>query len=463
MASQPEIAKNLFASTTTLVDYPAKEEKKSHEDNVDTYLEQLFYKLKNDPEISKLPHDEAHLEIYNALKKRVDDINNETCEPGEENSFFVCDLGEIERLYANWWKELPRVQPFYAVKCNPDLKIIRKLADLGANFDCASKLEIDKVLSMDVNPERIIYANPCKAASFIRYAATNKVMKSTFDNVEELHKIKKFHPESQLFLRIATDDSTAQCRLSTKYGCEMERVDSLLECIKTLGLNLVGVSFHVGSGASDFSSLYKAVRDARIVFDKAVNDYGLPELKTLDVGGGFQLESFKESSAVLRLALDEYFPESSKVDIIAEPGRYPVASAFTLAANVIAKRKLNEAESMIYVNDGVYGNMNCILFDHQEPTPRTLWHDNNYHYDDFDSTSPNPITTCPYKVSMWGPTCDGLDCITKEYYMKHDLVVGDWLYFPRLGAYTSSAATPFNGFDQTADIIYINSENHDNI
>lgn len=243
----------------------------------------------------------------------------------------------------------------------------------------------------------------------------------------------------------------------------MERVDSLLECIKTLGLNLVGVSFHVGSGASDFSSLYKAVRDARIVFDKAVNDYGLPELKTLDVGGGFQLESFKESSAVLRLALDEYFPESSKVDIIAEPGRYLVASAFTLSANVIAKRKLNEAESMIYVNDGVYGNMNCILFDHQEPTPRTLWHDNNYHYDDFDSTSPNPITTCPYKVSMWGPTCDGLDCITKEYYMKHDLVVGDWLYFPRLGAYTSSAATPFNGFDQTADIIYINSENHDNI
>lgn len=101
-------------------------------------------------------------------------------------------------------------------------------------------------------------------------------MKSTFDNVEELHKIKKFHPESQLLLRIATDDSTAQCRLSTKYGCEMENVDVLLEAIKELGLNLAGVSFHVGSGASDFTSLYKAVRDARTVFDKAANEYGLP-------------------------------------------------------------------------------------------------------------------------------------------------------------------------------------------
>lgn len=450
-----EISKNLFNSTTTLVDYSEKSLKKV--DTTESFLEKFLEDLKNDVDISRLPHEQAHAQIFQALRQRVDMISNETCAPGEENSFFVCDMGEIERLYKNWKVELPRVQPFYAVKCNPDLKIINKLASLGANFDCASKLEIDKVLSTGVSADRIIYANPCKAASFIRYAANNNVLKSTFDNVEELHKIKKFHPGSELFLRIATDDSTAQCRLSTKYGCEMERVDSLLACVKELGLNLVGVSFHVGSGASDFSSLYKATRDARIVFDKATKDYGLPPLKVLDVGGGFQLESFKEASAVLRLALEEYFPVSSNVEIIAEPGRYLVASAFTLAANVIAKRKLNDVESMIYINDGVYGNMNCILFDHQEPTPRTLWHRENFHYDDFESACPQPKETCPYKVSMWGPTCDGLDCITKEYYMKHDLVVGDWLYFPNLGAYTSSAATPFNGFDQTADIIYINS------
>ena len=78
----------------------------------------------------------------------------------------------------------------------------------------------------------------------------------------------------------------------------MENVDVLLEAIKELGLNLAGVSFHVGSGASDFTSLYKAVRDARTVFDKAANEYGLPPLKILDVGGGFQFESFKESTAV---------------------------------------------------------------------------------------------------------------------------------------------------------------------
>lgn len=408
------------------------------------------------------PYEQAHDEIFAALKQRIETINDEVCDPGDENSFFVCDIGEVERLHRNWYKELPRVQPFYAVKCNPDSKVLHTLASLGVNFDCASKSEIEKVLQMGVSPERIIYANPCKASSFIRYAAKNQVLKSTFDNVEELHKIKKFHPESQLLLRIATDDSTAQCRLSTKYGCELEKVGSLLQCVKDLQLNLVGVSFHVGSGASDFTSLYKAVRDSRFVFE-AAKQLNLAPLKVLDVGGGFQFESFGKSSAVLRSALDEFFPEECGVDIIAEPGRYFAATVFTLAANVIAKRKLSPNEAMLYINDGVYGNMNCILFDHQEPTPRTLYHDGEFHYYDNTSTSSQKFqqnTIYPQKVSIWGPTCDGLDCITKEHYMKHDLVPGDWIYFPGLGAYTASAATPFNGFEQNVDILYIDTKSY---
>ncbi|CAR26580.1 hypothetical protein ZYGR_0H03980 [Zygosaccharomyces rouxii] len=414
-------------------------------------------KLSN--KVADLPYEQPHDEIFAALKNRIEDINHDVCEPGDENSFFVCDIGEVGRLHKNWFRELPRVQPYYAVKCNPDAKVLRKLADLGVNFDCASKSEIEKVLAMGVNPERIIYANPCKASSFIRYAAGAKVLKSTFDNVEELHKIKKYHPDSQLLLRIATDDSTAQCRLSTKYGCEMEKVDTLLQCVKDLGLNLVGVSFHVGSGASDFTSLYTAVKDSRTVFDRA-QDFGLSNLKLLDVGGGFQLESFHDSSAVLRSALDEFFPQGCGIDIIAEPGRYFAATTFTLAANVIAKRKLSSNESMLYINDGVYGNMNCILFDHQEPTPRTLYHNGEFYYYDFNSTSPRSFQKgfqYPQKVSIWGPTCDGLDCITKEYYIKHDLVPGDWIFFPSLGAYAASAATPFNGFEQNVDVLYIDT------
>ncbi|GMM53777.1 ornithine decarboxylase [Maudiozyma humilis] len=424
------------------------------DDELAVHLDKL---RKQHPEFSILPHQPAHAVISQQMTQHIARINAETCLPGEENSFFVGDLGEIDNLHRNWKKHLPRVQPFYAVKCNPNPVVLTRLASMGVNFDCASKLEIETILGLGVAPERIIYANPCKMASFIRYASDKRVLKSTFDNVEELHKIKKFHPDSQLFLRIATDDSTAQCRLSTKYGADLENVCELVATCKELQLNLCGVSFHVGSGANDFSTLYKATRDARWVFDLVQNEFHMQPLTVLDVGGGFQLESFAEAAHVLNMALDEFFPadSSNNVSIIAEPGRYFVASAFTLGANVIAKRKVSPRESMIYINDGVYGNMNCILFDHQEPTPRTLHHAGAFHYFDDESTSATHSSSQQHKVSIWGPTCDGLDCITKEYYMKHDLVVGDWLFFQNLGAYTSSAATAFNGFDQQATIIFI--------
>ncbi|SCU98429.1 LADA_0H12970g1_1 [Lachancea dasiensis] len=408
-------------------------------------------------QLSSLNDERAHAQIFQALQGRVEGVNQENCEAGDENSFFVCDLGEVHRLYAHWRSKLPRVQPFYAVKSNPNRLVLETLAKLNVNFDCASKSEIEMVLSLGVDPSRIIYANPCKASSFIRFAKNQCVTKSTFDNVEELAKIKKYHPHSELLLRIATDDSTAKCRLSTKYGCDMQNVDSLLSKVKELGLNMVGVSFHIGSGASDFSTFYKAVRDSREVFNRASSRFGLPNVKILDIGGGFHLETFDESSASLNVALKEFFPESSDVTIIAEPGRFFAASPFTLACHVIAKRTHTDREAMLYINDGVYGNMNCILFDHQEPTPRVLCHNSNYHYHDAGSTSATETVRCPNKVSIWGPTCDGLDCVTKEYYMKYELSVGDWLYFPVLGAYTSSAATQFNGFEQSVDVIYINS------
>ncbi|CCH61667.1 hypothetical protein TBLA_0F01240 [Henningerozyma blattae CBS 6284] len=407
-----------------------------------------------------LPHDsnaltlQSHKMIESALTSRLSSTES-------EDSFFVCDLGEIKRLYQSWRIHLPRVKPFYAVKCNPNQEILKTLRDLGLGFDCASRSEIDTVLSLDVSPERILYANPCKASSFIKHASEVGVLKSTFDNSDELYKIKRFHPNSELFIRIATDDESAQCRLSTKYGCHLDQVDSLLQTVKELELNLVGVAFHVGSGASDYNSLYKAIRDSKYVFNR-VEEMGLPSLKVLDVGGGFQYHSFVQAAEVVNYSLQEFFPREafSELQVIAEPGRYFVSTALTLATNVIAKRRPNNdnTSSMIYVNDGVYGNLNCILFDHQVPTPKILFHSNSYHYNSATSSDHCIPDKIENKISMWGPTCDGLDCIKNNYYLKYDLDVGDWIYFPNLGAYTSTAATQFNGFQQFSDFIYIDSE-----
>lgn len=395
--------------------------------------------------------------VGSALLAHIAKVDSLTCDAGDEDSFFVADLGAVERAVRLWRLRLPNVKPHYAVKCNTDVEVIRLLASMGCGFDCATKGEIDTVLGLGVSPESIVYANPCKTNSYIRHARQMNVNLTTVDNAHELRKLHQFHSDCGVLLRLSTDDSMAQCRLSTKFGCTVETaVSELLPLAKELGIRIQGVAFHVGLGARDFGLIRGAVSDARAVFDAAFT-LGF-EMKVLDVGGGFETASFGELLAVLATALDDFFPKSYSEDIrfISEPGRFLVAGAFTLAAHVIARRDLFPADreatgtdAMVYVNDGVYGNMNCILFDHQHPVPRVLFHKGRSYYGN---------TADVASFSVWGPTCDGLDCVSSSAGLLANVEVGDWLYFAGLGAYTAAATTSFNGFKGKADVVYVNSE-----
>ncbi|KAF2842922.1 ornithine decarboxylase [Patellaria atrata CBS 101060] len=398
----------------------------------------------------------SKLVIGEALKRRVQSINQDTCEAGEEDPFFVVDLGEVYRQHLRWKLNLPRVKPHYAVKCNPAPGVLRLLAALGTGFDCASRGEIEQVLSMGVDPSRIIYANPCKTKSYIKYSQQNGVKQMTFDNADELYKVQQHFPDAELFLRIATDDSGATSRLSLKFGAPMDTVRGLLDLARELGLNIVGVAFHVGSGSTDPLAYLKAVRDARWVFDQA-EEVGYT-LKTLDIGGGFVPETFEGSAATLSEALETYMP--AHVRIIGEPGRYYVSRAFTVAAAVIARRPVHDEETnktsyMLYLNDGVYGNFSNIIFDHQAPQPKLLRIGNRNMYNQEEENYGPEFQT---DYSLWGPTCDSIDCISKESSFQTTIDIGDWLYFENMGAYTRASATAFNGFSDKHDVIYVSSE-----
>ncbi|KAL8288661.1 hypothetical protein RB597_000668 [Gaeumannomyces tritici] len=403
--------------------------------------------------------------IGDALRSRVESIDHEFCDPGDEDTFFVADLGHVYRQHLRWKRNLPRVKPFYAVKCNPDPQVLRLLAELGNGFDCASKTEIKQVLDMGVDPSRIIYAQPCKTNSYVRYVAQEGVRQMTFDNADELHKIAKLYPTAELFLRILTDDSSSLCRLSLKFGASLDSTDGLLRLARQLGLNVVGVSFHVGSGASDPLAFLKAVRDADTVFAQAAA-HGF-DMKTLDVGGGFcSDETFEAMAGVLRDALEEYFPPHRNVALIAEPGRYFVSAAFTIACNVIARRTLEDPANaaagiaanpsyMVYINDGLYGNFSSIMFDHQHPVAKVLSSSGTFLY---NTSAAQAAEDEGIEYSVWGPTCDGIDRISESVRFQQTIDVGDWLYFEDMGAYTKCSATRFNGFSDSHDVVYVCSE-----
>ncbi|KAF5296581.1 hypothetical protein FQR65_LT10234 [Abscondita terminalis] len=358
----------------------------------------------------------------------------------QEDAFYICDIGDIVSKHKIWKTSLPRVQPHYAVKCNDSLTVIEVLAALGTSFDCASKTEINKVLDLGVNPNRIIFANPAKPISHIRHAAQVGVNTMTFDNEVELHKVKTIFPGAKMVIRIRCDAKIAQCQLGMKFGCDPDtEAPHLLRVARDLGIDVVGVSFHVGSGCGEPGVFRRAICEARKIFDYA-STLGY-QFNLLDIGGGFpgvQGTSISEVAKIINVALDDYFPDPS-VQIIAEPGRFYVASAYTLACNihsirgVATKDPVTEAPSthyMYYINDGVYGSFNCILYDHQHVVGQPL---KDYPHSKLHSSS------------IWGPTCDGLDQVVAETLLP-ELHVGDWLIFEDMGAYTLPVASPFNGF-----------------
>ncbi|XP_041044383.1 ornithine decarboxylase [Carcharodon carcharias] len=402
--------------------------------------------------------DFAFLEEGFSARDILESKINESSHSDDKDAFYVADLGDIVKKHIRWHKILPRVTPFYAVKCNDAKAVVKTLATLGAGFDCASKTEIQMVQSLDVPVEKIIYANPCKQLSQIKYAAMHGVQKMTFDSEVELLKVARGHPSAKLVLRIATDDSKAICRLSVKFGATLKTSRLLLERAKELDIDIIGVSFHVGSRCTDAQTYAQAIADARFVFDMGA-EHGF-NMYLLDIGGGFPGSEdtrlkFEEIAAVINPALEKYFPTDSGVQVIAEPGRFYAASAYTLSVNIIAKKVMfNEQSSsddeddgeydrtlMYYVNDGVYGSFNCILYDHADVMPVLV-----------KKQKPDERL---YLTSIWGPTCDGLDRIVERCSMP-ELQVGDWMVFENMGAYTVAAASTFNGF-QRPQIFYVMS------
>lgn len=384
-------------------------------------------------------------------------INDMYLEEDSEDAFYIIDLSKIVRQMLQWKAYLPRVTPFYAIKCNPSPAIMRIVEAMGGGFDCASKQEIGAaaLLLRGENASRIIYANPCKQASHMRYARGANVEMVTCDNEDELRKLKAHWPEAKVIIRIVTDDSTSVCRFSSKFGAHLKDCPRLVRVAKELDLNLYGISFHVGSGCFDKIAFVKAVQAAREVFDIAEREAGF-KLKLLDIGGGFPgidevgKPTFIEIANAIRDLMDKLFPED--VQIIGEPGRYFACASHTLVTNIFARRKVHKVDKdeegsdfLYYINDGVYQSFNCLLFDHAKiSTVRSIRMGKEFEEGDGLQEEQGQ----KFVSTIFGPTCDSMDCIVKGIELP-ELDLGDVLYFPDFGAYTVAASSAFNGFKTT--------------
>ena len=351
---------------------------------------------------------------------------------------FVVDHREIRRNYALFKKHLPRVQAYYAVKANPDPAIVRTLFDAGASFDVASMPEFmivhENIKDMPAKKrqdwiwDKIIYANPIKDDRTLAALDPYKPL-VTYDNQSEIDKLARHAPHAGLILRVNVPNTGSMVELSSKFGASPGEAVDLIEAAFDAGLVVEGLSFHVGSQCTNFQNYVQALGIADGIFKEAW-DRGHEQVKILDIGGGFpapydpHVRPFAELAKTLNAEFERLFPP--KMEILAEPGRFLVATACTLVVEIIGKA-VRSGKRSYYVNDGVYGTFSGVLFDHCQ-----------YHLKAFKKGA-SEIS------AVFGPTCDALDVISMAEDLPTSLDLGDLLYSEDVGAYTIASATNFNG------------------
>jgi len=358
----------------------------------------------------------------------------------------VIDHEVIRQNYFEFKKYLPTVQAYYAVKANPEPEIVRTLFKAGASFDVASMPEFNIVYEnikdfpdkerQDFIWDNIIYANPIKPKETLQALDRYKPL-VTFDNRAELHKIKKYAPNAGVVLRLRVPNTGSMVELSSKFGCDpSQAVDLILEAF-SIGIVVEGVSFHVGSQCTNFENFVQAINMAHAVIKEA-EERGY-KIRILDIGGGFpapydrHIRPFSELAEIINSEINRLFP--SDMQIIAEPGRFLVATAATAVSRIIGKT-VRDGKICYYIDDSVYHTYSGIIFDHCRYRIKSFKEGNT--------------EIC----AVFGQTCDGLDTISLAEELP-DLEIDDYVYSENIGAYSSASSTFFNGFPP-ATVVHIN-------
>lgn len=342
--------------------------------------------------------------------------------------FLIFNPKIIRENYRKIKASFERTEIYYAIKANPDLKILKILRDENCGFEVASINELNSVLKIKVNPSLIISSNPIKAPEFINYAYKNKVRIFAFDSKIEIDKLSKFAPRSKVYARLEVSNIGSEWPLTKKFGLHFNNIIPLLKYAKKKGLVPLGLMFHVGSQCLNKTNWLKALKKCSLIF-KLTNKQKL-NLKLINIGGGLPIKhiekvvpKIEEIGHEVNKKIKKLFPESIRIMI--EPGRAMVGNAAILVTSVIGKAKRKNT-NWLYLDTGVFhGLMETVGgIKYKLKTERK----GNFK-----------------KYILAGPSCDSFDKMF-SCNLPDNLKIGDKIYIIDAGAYTTVYASHFDGF-----------------
>lgn len=352
----------------------------------------------------------------------------EALKQGYARPFLLVD-SEIVRSKARRFKAaMPRVHPHYAVKANPDPRVLKALMEEGVGFEIASIAELDLLLELGVPAAEVYYSNPMKSRAYLEYAAAKGVEWYVLDSVEELRKIVSVKPDAKLYVRIEAPNIGSDWPLTGKFGVKAaDEVDPIIAEAVRLKADLAGVTFHVGSQCRNPENWRVGIQSSKRVFRKMRLAGLKPRL--LNVGGGYPVRHVKPIPAIEKIAevVNHGIRDIPQgVRIMAEPGRFLVSDAGYFVCRVVGTATRN-GKRWMYWDAGVFGGV-------IETTE-------GLRYDIQTDRTGKPIPWC-----IAGPTCDSVDVCMRDEMFPEDMQEGDFIYIANAGAYTTAYASTFNGF-----------------
>jgi ornithine decarboxylase len=341
--------------------------------------------------------------------------------------FLIIDTAIVRGKVRSFRAAMPRVRPHYAVKANPDRRVLKVLVQEGCGFEIASTQELDLLLSLGVPAAEVFFSNPVRSRESIAYAASRGVEWFAIDSVDELRRVFETRPDAKQYLRIASPNIGSDWPLSGKFGAGTSDAREIVALAAKLGADLAGVTFHVGSQCRNPANWRVALEKARSLFEAMAKAGLRPRL--LNIGGGFPVRHVKPipSIEVIGNVVNEglkAFPED--VQVIAEPGRYLVSDAGYFVCRVLGAAT-RAGKRWMHWDAGLFGGV-IEASEGLRYRIRT------------DRSGPDVSWT------VGGPTCDSVDIVMRDEPLPSDLQEGDFVYIKNAGAYTTAYASQFNGF-----------------
>jgi ornithine decarboxylase len=360
----------------------------------------------------------------------------------KETPFLVLDLDVIKANYEALRTNLPYAKVYYAVKANPHDEVVAALRDLGSNFDVATRYELDQLLRLGIDPNRISFGNTIKKERDIAYFYEKGVRLFVTDSPSDLDKISRAAPGSRVFFRLLTEGLGADWPLSKKFGSHPDLARQLIKLSVRLGLEPYGISFHPGSQQRDVGAWSSAITTAGQLFRWAREEANV-KLKMLNMGGGFPADYVEPTDTLPQYAedisrfLDNNFKGEWPEEVIIEPGRSMAGNAGVIVAEIvnIAKKSVHERYPWVFLDVGKFGGLIETL-------------DESIKYPIYFDRSGNSR-----EIIIAGPTCDSMDILYEKwtYTMPETARIGDKVYILTTGAYTQSySSVCFNGFPPLA-------------